>query len=1038
MTAHGMFGMVWLLGLLLPAVQSPGRQTRFDFETGDLQGWKVMAGRFGAVVSSRDQARNTPGAPYPKRGRFYLSTTELADGGYDDGMTGVIESPVVLMTGDRVAFWIGGGGHPDTRVALCTMDDAEVMEARGANSEQMRHVEWRVPHLKGKRVYLRIEDHNKGGFGHITMDDVELDGQVDENATVTHRLRYPDRVKAREARLRREEELRERQRAEHRRQLTDMKRLAARGKSRVYAGAALRAIAIPMGGIGTGCIQMSGDGSLANWQIFGNHRAVALPNSFLAIRCAADGLRTVQRRLQGRSLRPTDDEGYPCMASVRFRGEYPFGWWTFADPALPVTVELEAFSPLIPGNANDSAIPCVVFRVTAVNTGKQPVRVTFVAVQQNAVGCNAELPIEGDRSEAYGGNINEHIIEPALAIVRMSRDGQPQMGTMALCALGSGCHAETPKASPTPQGETLSSSLASDAELAPGQRRTQEFVLAWHFPSAVHGGDIPGWTTRGYMYENRYADAEAVVRDVARRLPNLLEGTRLYHDTLYESNLPVWLLDRISSQVAVLRSPTVFWGKDGYLGGWEGCSPAKGCCAGNCSHVWHYAQAHARLWPEIGRIMREQELRWMKEDGAVPHRQPDSHPAFDGQCGTILGAYREHLLSPNAEWLRQHWPRIRAAMDYLIRRWDADEDGILAGPQWNTLDENLGGNSSWMGSLYIAALMACERMAAVMNAPDIAERYRRTWRAGSERQDAALFNGRYYIQIPEATPYRDYGSGCHIDQVLGDWWSRMLDMDRVYPESHVRSAMAALYESNFRFDFIGIPQAPRKFVHDEDAGMQMITWPQGGRPEPEHQMLYADEVMTGFEYAAASTMIYAGLLQQGLTVARAISDRYDGRLREGLTASDFSSWGYSGNPFGDDECGKFYARAMSSWALLLACQGLVYDGPAGTLGFRPRWKPEDHRSFFSSAEAFGLFTQKRARHIQHERIEVRQGRVRLRTLIFQIPDGMRVSEAKVTAAGNVLACTTTEQGTDVRVELPSDVSITAGQAVEASLLLTKR
>ena len=91
-------------------------------------------------------------------------------------------------------------------------------------------------------------------------------------------------------------------------------------------------------------------------------------------------------------------------------------------------------------------------------------------------------------------------------------------------------------------------------------------------------------------------------------------------------------------------------------------------------------------------------------------------------------------------------------------------------------------------------------------------------------------------------------------------------------------------------------------------------------------------------------------------MTKAISDRYDGRLRTGLASHP--TWGYSGNPFGDDECGKFYARAMSVWSILLACQGYIYDGPAGVIGFKPVWKPEDHKSFFSAAEGWGLFTQR--------------------------------------------------------------------------------
>jgi len=97
--------------------------------------------------------------------------------------------------------------------------------------------------------------------------------------------------------------------------------------------------------------------------------------------------------------------------------------------------------------------------------------------------------------------------------------------------------------------------------------------------------------------------------------------------------------------------------------------------------------------------------------------------------------------------------------------------------------------------------------------------------------------------------------------------------------------------------------------------MQMITWPLGGRPDPGHSIIYADEVMSGFEYSAAAAMVQAGLLREGFAVVHAAWLRYDGRLRPNLSGG---AWGYSGNPFCDDECGRFYARPMSIWSMLLA------------------------------------------------------------------------------------------------------------------------
>ena len=107
------------------------------------------------------------------------------------------------------------------------------------------------------------------------------------------------------------------------------------------------------------------------------------------------------------------------------------------------------------------------------------------------------------------------------------------------------------------------------------------------------------------MYANWWPDALGVARDVLGRLEALTAQTRLYHDTFYRTNLPYWLLDRITSQVAILSSMTCHWAKDGFFYALEGCNPDSGCCQGNATHVWGYPQAHARLFPEIARRMRE-------------------------------------------------------------------------------------------------------------------------------------------------------------------------------------------------------------------------------------------------------------------------------------------------------------------------------------------------------------------------------------------------------------------------------------------------
>jgi hypothetical protein len=239
--------------------------------------------------------------------------------------------------------------------------------------------------------------------------------------------------------------------------------------------------------------------------------------------------------------------------------------------------------------------------------------------------------------------------------------------------------------------------------------------------------------------------------------------------------------------------------------------------------------------------------------------------------------------------------------------------------------------------------------------------------------------------------------------------------------------MLSVFKYNFKSDFHGITQAPRKFVADDDMGMQMITWPRGGRPESGKCTLYADEVMTGFEYSAAAAMVQSGRIKEGLAVVKAVSNRYDGRLRKGLTPVKTASWGYSGNPFGDDECGKFYGRSMSVWSVLLALQGFIYDGPAGVIGFKPLWKPGDHISFFTAAEGWGLYTQLRKENEQTGIIELRYGKLDVKSIILELADESEPVNVAVSIDHKPVECDYNLENRSLTISLESKYTLRDGE-----------
>ena len=72
-------------------------------------------------------------------------------------------------------------------------------------------------------------------------------------------------------------------------------------------------------------------------------------------------------------------------SEVSFIGEYPIGYVEYRDPESPAGVSLEAFSPFIPLNADDSALPATVMAFTVRNHGRSTLEVELCGWLQNSV-----------------------------------------------------------------------------------------------------------------------------------------------------------------------------------------------------------------------------------------------------------------------------------------------------------------------------------------------------------------------------------------------------------------------------------------------------------------------------------------------------------------------------------------------------------------------------------------------------------------------------------------------------------------------------
>ena len=106
--------------------------------------------------------------------------------------------------------------------------------------------------------------------------------------------------------------------------------------------------------------------------------------------------------------------------------------------------------------------------------------------------------------------------------------------------------------------------------------------------------------------------------------------------------------------------------------------------------------------------------------------------------------------------------------------------------------------------------------------------------------------------------------------------------------------------------------------------------------------------------------------------------------------------------------------------------------PRAFSGFKPNWQPEDHRSFFTAPEGWGLFVQQ-PRGKPADRADRSPPRpLRLRELVFELPDGAGAATATVTVAGRTVPAAVRRDGNEVRLALDNELLAAEGETLEVA------
>eukprot|EP01063_Lacrimia_lanifica_P028465 TRINITY_DN4158_c0_g1_i2.p1 TRINITY_DN4158_c0_g1~~TRINITY_DN4158_c0_g1_i2.p1 ORF type:complete len:848 (+),score=329.88 TRINITY_DN4158_c0_g1_i2:177-2720(+) len=690
-------------------------------------------------------------------------------------------------------------------------------------------------------------------------------------------------------------------------------------------------------------------------------------------------------------------QALPGIKSLTLTGQYPIADVAYDVTGLPVELSLEAASPLIPGEAQNSAFPAAVFTFTAKNATDKQVSVRLLQGQQNFVGWDGVADATAASTPFLGGNVNTPFAASGLSGISMSSTSTTTQdmfkGTLCLAAVegdavaredddwdvvGDGASdakpaedevtgkvimqaaseealwgafvggQEVPAAaaaatSPSAAGASYCCGVVQGMTLAPGESKSVSFVLSWHFPNRQLIDGANKWTDRlplniGNRYGVWYSDAKAVATALRGNLSYLLAATRAYRDAVYGSTIPENFVMSAAGRASIVGSTSMWWSRDGIILGWEG----NHCCPLNCSHVYGYGVLLERLFPEVAKDML---FSWFSRtyDPATGVTMRYGHNGFaiDGALACVIKAYLAvQQADGDVSWLPSIWENVKGQIEIMFTRWDVDGDGCIRDWQQNTYDTAMHGANTFIGSYYVTALRAASKMAELMKDADFAKQCADRAALASASYEKICWKEEYGYYVADVTAKdcaHSYGPGCFIDQLCASGLSFACGLGYMFNAEHETSARLAIAKNN-------TVQCPpfhdlQKHMFPGDTGTTTCTYPHGKLGKG---MIYDTLVSIGWTYPVIAGLLHDKRIDEATYMNDIIRQRQDGRNR---------------SPWNEPECDTHYTRMFSGWGLYDQACGMRYDATQKAVGFEPRFNSENFNCFVAMEGGWGTFTQ---------------------------------------------------------------------------------
>ena len=733
---------------------------------------------------------------------------------------------------------------------------------------------------------------------------------------------------------------------------------------------------VPLGGIGTGSIEMGRDGRARNITINNNRTAATRiglsPNFFTSIRVEA-GDKTYRRTLQSTTGIPFEDAGvdprYTPEEYIGWHGLYPTSNYKFRGEVLPIPFQWTALAPMIPYDNEASNMPLMLNVFKFKNTNDFPIKVAAMVNWENLRGCfsDSTTDFRGEIHPVYITDIDEYLhAHDQLSRAEISESLGLSFGLNEECATtyeGNYClaavnqegvkvthlgwdannpddvrdlwnsfseRATLPNRCSTTETAHQGAVCASTT-LAPGDHIGLIFCLSWYFPIYSIGNEDVG-----NYYTRQFANALEVNEQGLKHGTYFQEAVLSFHERFLKSSLPEWYSRMLLNNTHVLSTNTILTRQNEFAMMESPADPTFGVLdrsfyssIGTMLFFPGFADSELKLLSNTeatktpGRVYRD----LGKNSVRHPGYGGGSVEMIDLNAKFILLSYRNFHMTGKYASLMQIHPRLKQAIEYAMQL-DRDGDGIpdCAGDSTTFQGWGMYGLTSYTAGIWIAAMVAYADLTRELKHEEEARFY-------EDKAKKALAHLEKRLWVEEQGYYRLYhdaqlvredhplsSEACHSGQLCGAWVADFLKLGGWFPHKRVMQALEAIDKINRR-----------------DHGYTKGSLPDGSTPTNQEHLgtdTQAEKAWPSFDSVyLACTHIGYGNVAKGMGILR--SHYQNIHIKNDYQFNQPLSW----NPDTNQPAGwkhDHHMGALSVWHSLYALIGFFLSVPRKAISIAPQ------------------------------------------------------------------------------------------------------